>query len=186
MRFPAYSNPEIVLELCARLVDADPLVDALDALADQGITARVVARVIDLPKAVPLPLLPAFAALVVAEKASPVAIRANGTKGWATLLWRSPDLAVVQPLTRRQQPSTALLVVEVAQTSQVHDHSKAGVYAAADVAEDWIADLAARKLVVHRSPIAGVYEDVVTYADGESVTGLFVDAPSVAVTELLG
>ncbi|MGI8731578.1 MAG: Uma2 family endonuclease [Solirubrobacteraceae bacterium] len=97
-----------------------------------------------------------------------------------------PDLAVVEPLTRQQQPVTALLVVEVAQTSQVHDHGKAGAYAAADVAEYWIADLAARRLVVHRRPLAGVYEDVATYADGESVTPLLAGASPVGVSELLG
>lgn len=96
-RFPYYSNPEIVLDLCTRVVEADPLADALDALAEQGIVAHLNGRVLDLPKPVPQPLLPAFAALVAAEKASPIAIRANGTKGWATILWREPDLAVVQP-----------------------------------------------------------------------------------------
>ena len=41
-------------------------------------------------------------------------------------------------------------------------------------------------MTVHRSPLAGIYEDVVVYADGESVRPILVDAPPVAVSELLG
>jgi Uma2 family endonuclease len=97
-----------------------------------------------------------------------------------------PDLIVVEPLPRSRQPTTALLVVEVAQTSQARDRDKARDYAAADVPEYWIVDLAARNVVVHRRPLAGVYEEVVTYADGESLRSLLEDVPAVAVSELLG
>jgi len=97
-----------------------------------------------------------------------------------------PDLALVEPLPRTQQPASALLVIEVAQTSQSRDRDKARDYAAADVPEYWIVDLAAREVTVHRSPLAGIYEDVVVYADGESVRPILVDAPPVAVSELLG
>ena len=52
--------------------------------------------------------------------------------------------------------------------------------------EYWIVDLAARRVTVHRSPLAGIYEDVVLYADGESVRPILVDAAPVPVSELLG
>jgi Uma2 family endonuclease len=97
-----------------------------------------------------------------------------------------PDLIAVDRLPRSQQPATALLVVEVAQTSQARDRDKARDYAAADVPEYWIVDLAAREVTVHRRPLAGVYDEVVTYADGESVQPLLAGAPAVTVAELMG
>lgn len=97
-----------------------------------------------------------------------------------------PDLILVEQLPRSRQPSSALLVVEVAQTSQARDREKARDYAAIDVPEYWIVDLAARNVTVHRRPLAGVYEEVVTFSDRESVRALLADAPAVAVSELVG
>jgi len=97
-----------------------------------------------------------------------------------------PDLALVEPLPRTQQPTSALLVVEVAQTSQARDRDKARDYASADVPEYWIVDLAARTVTVHRSPLGGSYEEVVAYVDGEPVRPILADAPPVLVSELLG
>lgn len=97
-----------------------------------------------------------------------------------------PDLLVVESLPRTQQPAHAFLVVEVAQTSQARDREKASAYAAAGVPEYWIVDLVARDLRVHRRPLAGFYEDVVTYGEGESVQCLLAEVPAVAVSDLLG
>jgi Uma2 family endonuclease len=77
-------------------------------------------------------------------------------------------------------------VVEVAQTSQGRDREKARDYAAADVPEYWIVDLAARNVVVHRRPIAGAYDEVTTYVDGDVLRSLLEDVPPVVVSELLG
>ena len=52
--------------------------------------------------------------------------------------------------------------------------------------EYWIVDLAAGDVTVHRSPIAGIYEEVVAYVNGESVDPILSDAPPVPVAELLG
>ena len=93
---------------------------------------------------------------------------------------------LVEPLPRTEYPTSALLVVEVAQTSQARDRDKARDYAAADVPEYWIVDLAARDVTVHRSPMAGIDEEVVAYVDGESVGPILADAPPVPVSELLG
>lgn len=118
-----------------------------------------------------------------------------GSRGWrlrvqSTLLvaggYLLPDLMLVEPLPRTRQPATALLVIEVAQTSQARDRDKARDYAAADVPEYWIVDLVARDVTVYRNPIAGIYDDVMTYADGDSVQPILADAPAVAVSELLG
>lgn len=97
-----------------------------------------------------------------------------------------PDVLLTEPLPRSQQPTTALLAVEVAQSSQARDREKATTYAAADVLEYWIVDLAARALVVHREPRAGAYRSIESFADGATVTPLAAGAPTVDVTALLG
>jgi Uma2 family endonuclease len=96
------------------------------------------------------------------------------------------DLLVIPPPARGKLPSTAHLVVEVSQTSQARDREKARDYAAADVTEYWIVDLPGRSVSVHRSPLAGAYQEVTTFADGAEVRPLLSDAPAVDVTALLG
>jgi Uma2 family endonuclease len=96
-----------------------------------------------------------------------------------------PDVALVTH-ERGEQPTTAHLVIEVAQTSQARDLAKARDYAAADVPEYWIVDLLARSVIVHRHPLAGAYQDVTTFADGAAIKPLLADAPTVDVTALLG
>lgn len=83
-----------------------------------------------------------------------------------------PDLAVVRGaprdyLERHPRGADALLVVEVAKTSQSIDRIKARVYAAAGVPEYWIVDLAARRIEVHGEPGDGGYATVT--ALGEDV-----------------
>ena len=68
----------------------------------------------------------------------------------------------------------------------ISNRDKARDYAAADVPEYWIVDLAARDVTVHRSPMAGIDEEVVAYVDGESVRPILADVPPVPVSELLG
>lgn len=97
-----------------------------------------------------------------------------------------PDLMLVAPLPRSAQPTTAQLVIEVAQSSQARDGDKARDYAAADVSEYWIVDLLGRSVVVHRHPLAGAYQQIATIADGSSIKPLLADAPAVDVSALLG
>lgn len=66
-----------------------------------------------------------------------------------------PDVAVIAgpPRSTPAHPSTAELVVEVADTSFDYDtHDKASLYAAAGVPEYWVVDLERRRLVVFRGP----------------------------------
>lgn len=97
-----------------------------------------------------------------------------------------PDVIVFEPLTdpRAEQPRTALLVIEVADTSGARDREKAADYAAAGVGEYWIVDLEQRAVVVHRGPSGGAYAEVVEHRDGDLRPPL--DAPPLAVAELLG
>ncbi len=97
-----------------------------------------------------------------------------------------PDLMLVEPRPRTEQPTTALLVVETAQTSQVRDREKARDYATAGVPEYWIVDLAARAVHVHRRPLAGGYEEAESFEGGQSVSPLAPGAPDVDVSALLG
>jgi Uma2 family endonuclease len=97
-----------------------------------------------------------------------------------------PDLTLVAPLARSEQPTTAHLVVEVAQTSQARDAAKARDYAEADIDEYWIVDLLSRAVVVHRHPLAGAYQEITTYADCASIKPLLAEAPAVDVSALLG
>jgi Uma2 family endonuclease len=68
-----------------------------------------------------------------------------------------PDIAVVDwdASTDEAHPSTAHLVIEVAETSQRKDLTvKARVYAGARVGQYWVVDLPAREVVVHTDPVA--------------------------------
>jgi hypothetical protein len=51
-----------------------------------------------------------------------------------------------------RHPSTALLVVEVAVTSQAEDRRKAPVYARADIPRYWLVDLRDRVVIEHTVP----------------------------------
>lgn len=97
-----------------------------------------------------------------------------------------PDLSLVAPLNRTTLPTTAHLVVEIAQTSHARDREKARDFAGCEIPEYWIVDLPARSVIVHREPLAGAYEQLATYTDGASIQPLLAGAPAVDVTALLG
>ena len=97
-----------------------------------------------------------------------------------------PDLTLVARMPRSVLPTTAHLVIEVAETSHARDRDKTRAYAAADGTEYWIVDLPGRAVHVHRYPLAGAYQDIETFADGTSINPLLADAPAVDVSALLG
>jgi Uma2 family endonuclease len=66
-----------------------------------------------------------------------------------------PDLAVVEgpSRTHSRHPRTALLIVEIADTSLAMDlGDKASLYAAAGIADYWVIDVNDRRLHLHRDP----------------------------------
>lgn len=68
-----------------------------------------------------------------------------------------PDLAVVSgsPRDYLEHPTTALLVVEVSVSTLDYDlHRKAGLYARAGVPDYWVLDIASRRLLTFREPVA--------------------------------
>jgi Uma2 family endonuclease len=106
-----------------------------------------------------------------------------------------PDYAVVAGSARDfvQKPTTAVLVVEVADSSLDYDTGdKASLYAASGIADYWVVDLVNRRLIVMRDPMAdaaarhGVrYSTVTAVAIGQSASPLAAPASKVAVADLM-
>jgi Uma2 family endonuclease len=100
-----------------------------------------------------------------------------------------PDLAVVvgEPDDyRHAHPSTAVLIVEVADSSQLHDRKhKAKVYAAAGITDYWIVNLRIDAVEVFREPREDVYQSRRIYRRGEMISPVARPEASVAVDDLL-
>jgi len=108
-----------------------------------------------------------------------------------------PDVAVVSgsPEDYRQaHPSTALLVIEVADTSLEYDRTvKASLYASAGIPEYWVVNLVERRLEVYREPASpapetpfnALYRSLRIYHREESISPLFAPEVSVRVEDLI-
>jgi Uma2 family endonuclease len=106
-----------------------------------------------------------------------------------------PDLAVVVGNCRdyTTHPTTAVLIVEVANSSLAYDRrEKAHIYAAAGVPEYWVLDIVGRQLLIFRDPIPDAaalrghrYATQTTHADTDSVSPQAAPAAVVAVAALL-
>jgi Uma2 family endonuclease len=95
-----------------------------------------------------------------------------------------PDLAVVRGNLRdfatKPHPSTALLIVEVSDTSLAYDRAdKASLYAAAGIADYWIVNLIERQIEVYRRPVSdpaarfgSVYADKTIISIGQRIKPL--------------
>jgi Uma2 family endonuclease len=107
-----------------------------------------------------------------------------------------PDVAVIAGQVRdyaKAHPTTAVLLVEVADTSLTYDRTtKASLYAKAGIAEYWIVNLIERHLEVHRTPVADAtqpygfgYADITMRTATEVVTPLTMPQAAMAVAEVL-
>jgi Uma2 family endonuclease len=89
-----------------------------------------------------------------------------------------PDIIVLKRPSREfkkanPQPTDLHLVVEISETTLGFDLTKkTTLYARAGVAEYWVLDVAARRLVVHREPMEGRYVSVAVYGEQETVAPL--------------
>jgi Uma2 family endonuclease len=99
-----------------------------------------------------------------------------------------PDLAVIagSPRGLTGHPTTADLVIEVADTSLHFDTTeKRLLYAAAVIADYWVLDLNSRRLLVYRDPQAGDYATHQVIAATGSVTPLAAPTGTVRVADVL-
>jgi len=102
-----------------------------------------------------------------------------------------PDVAIVSgsPQTYTTgHPTTALLIVEISDTSWRFDLTKKrDLYASAGVVEYWVLDVDANRLTVFRDVdlIAATYRTTRTYAPSESLSPLFAPPASILVADLL-
>jgi len=106
-----------------------------------------------------------------------------------------PDLAVIlgSPRTITSQPTGALLVVEVSDSTLAYDcGEKMNLYADGGIAEYWVLDLNGRQLIVWRDPVADTlsprghrYATRVTLRPTDSISPLAAPNASIIVGDLL-
>lgn len=100
-----------------------------------------------------------------------------------------PDVAVVEGDARdytRRHPTTAVLVVEVADQSLRHDRQrKLPLYARSGIPEAWILNLRERTLEVYREPSDGLYRSRVALVDEDTVSPLALPEAVIPVSELM-
>jgi Uma2 family endonuclease len=104
-----------------------------------------------------------------------------------------PDVAVVPgPVRGRKSPPTsALIIVEVADTTLTHDTTtKVEDYAAAGIADYWVLDLTSNRLLVFRDPQpipAGghTYRTRLTLSPSDTVSPVSAPSASIRVADLL-
>src|SRR5512144_3282653 len=97
-----------------------------------------------------------------------------------------PDVAVV-PLGRysTEHPRTALLIIEVSDTTLQKDRAKAAVYASAGIGEYWIVNLGARTVELYSSPDGDRYAETRTLRAGDTLRPAALVDVAVAVAEIL-
>jgi Uma2 family endonuclease len=100
-----------------------------------------------------------------------------------------PDLAVVLGGLRDYRdthPTTAVLVVEVSDTSSLHDRErKRSLYARCGITEYWILDVQTKQLEVYRNLGPGGYAARILLHAGDTVTPLAGNGAAIAVADLL-
>jgi Uma2 family endonuclease len=101
-----------------------------------------------------------------------------------------PDIIVLSTPSREivdrdPLPGELRLVVEIADTSVGFDlTTKADLYARAGIAECWVADIPARRLIVHRDAMNGLYQSVALYSEKEIVSPLAAPTASLPIADL--
>jgi Uma2 family endonuclease len=98
-----------------------------------------------------------------------------------------PDLAVVSLDDHRlKHPVSALLVVEVSESSLDYDRTdKARVYAEAGIPEYWVVNLVDDLVEAHLEPVRGRYLRVVPYGRGQTLAPSAFPDLAVAVSDIL-
>jgi Uma2 family endonuclease len=98
-----------------------------------------------------------------------------------------PDIAVLakagpEYMGGNPPASDVRLVIEVSDSTIAFDLGpKARLYARAGIPEYWVFDIGSRRLIIHRDPREARYSTVTAYAEGETVTPLFLPTASFPV-----
>jgi Uma2 family endonuclease len=99
-----------------------------------------------------------------------------------------PDLAVVMgnPMVYWDaHPATALLLVEVSDTTLEHDRRRKGsLYARVDIQDYWIVNLIDRCLEVYREPHQGSYRSCQRFFAGDSLAPLAAPEALISVADI--
>ena len=100
-----------------------------------------------------------------------------------------PDIAVVPGSPRSHgssHPASALLIVEVAESSLLHDRKrKASLYARAGIPDYWLVNLVDWQLELYRDPQNGEYRSRTILRPGDSISPLVRPDLSISVADLL-
>lgn len=100
-----------------------------------------------------------------------------------------PDIAIVRGHWRdyrESHPTTAVLILEIADSTVFHDRErKSAIYALAGIADYWILNRAEACLEVQRAPRDGQYQSRTILRAGDTVSPLARPDNSIAVAELL-
>jgi Uma2 family endonuclease len=99
-----------------------------------------------------------------------------------------PDLAIVPGAPRdfKRHPNTALLVVEISDTTLAFDRGrKRELYARAGIQEYWIVNLSDCRVEVHRFPKGGDYTEVAAFDSPSTLRALAAPHAFIPVAELL-
>jgi Uma2 family endonuclease len=97
-----------------------------------------------------------------------------------------PDLAVIRKdPARRGHPSSALLLIEVADSSLRKDRgAKLGIYAEAGVPEYWIINLNEMTVEVYSQPSTDGYQEVRVLSEGDVLRPIRVPGVEITVADL--
>lgn len=116
-----------------------------------------------------------------------VRVRTQGSIAIGARSVPQPDLLLLEERSyARERPTTALLAIEVANTSLRRDRGvKAALYAEAAIPEYWIVNLVDRVVEVRTEIVSGTYARQSSYRAGESITLLSFPDVSIAVADVL-
>jgi len=108
-----------------------------------------------------------------------------------------PDIAVItgspRDNTTKKNPTTALLIVEISDSTLAYDRNRKGsLYALMGIADYWIVNLEKGRLEVYRNPVVDqtafygyAYKDVEVYAATDEIAPLAMPNALVKVSDLL-
>jgi Uma2 family endonuclease len=124
-------------------------------------------------------------------------VRVQASLDLSPLSVPDPDVAVVagamQTHRTANNPTSALLIVEVSDTTLSYDrNAKASLYAASGIADYWIVNIPGAQLEVYRDPVANPqarfghnYSSLTILRAGDVVSPLALPGVSIQVADLL-